>query len=226
MQKFIGKKKMKIYKKYDREIWAVEKLNLVKDKLPNQVLSDIGSGFGWFEKHAIGANLDWQPFDYVKKIEKSIIWDLNNPAPAYSKKPGLIVFLEVLEHLSNPELGLRNISNHILKDGYLLLSVPYIYSAQSKFEFLLKNKFYAFQEKHLSEHHVFVPLPHVVKFHLENNGFEIIEMATLGIFKFPKFRFSFSFLKSILHFILVKFFILLNPESEGNTLAIFAKKVN
>jgi hypothetical protein len=52
---------------------------------------------------------------------------------------------------------------------------------------------------------------------LKDNGFEIIEMATLGIFKFPKFRFSFSFVKSILHFILVKFFILLNPESEGNT---------
>ena len=217
--------KIKIYKKYNRESWAIEKLDKIKDSLPNNVISDIGAGFGWFENYAIRANLEWQPFDYYRKIEKCTIWDLNNPAPENSKKPGLIVFLEVLEHLSNPELGIKNISNHLLKDGYILLSFPNVFSAESKVELLLKNRFYAFQEKHLLEHHVYIPLPHVVQFHMENIGFEIIEISTLGSFKFPKFHFSFSFIKSIIHYLLVKFFIILKPDSEGNTLAIFAKKI-
>jgi len=216
---------MKIYKKHNRETWEIEKLNQIKDLLPNLIISDIGAGFGWFEKHAKDANLVWQPFDYYKKTEKSTIWNLNNSAPQNSKKPGLIIFLEVLEHLSNPELGIKNISNHIVKDGYILLTVPYIFSAESKVEFLLKNKLFAFQEKHLPEHHVYVPLPHVIKFHLENNGFELIEMASLGTFIFPKFRFSYFFIKSFIHYLLVKFFIILKPDSEGNTLAIFAKKI-
>jgi 16S rRNA G966 N2-methylase RsmD len=32
--------------------------------------------------------------DYVKKIEESIIWDLNNRAPEQVKSPGFVVFME------------------------------------------------------------------------------------------------------------------------------------
>jgi hypothetical protein len=44
---------------------------------------------------------------------------------------------------------------------------------------LFKMRYMLFSET-FSEHHVYDPLPHIVKFHLENNGFEIIEMATIG----------------------------------------------
>ncbi len=215
---------MKNYKNLHRGEWAELKLSEVVNKLPRKVVSDIGSGFGWFKPVIEKYNLEWQPFDYVKKIEESTIWDLNNPVPEGMKSPGFVVFLEVLEHLSNPELGIRNISNHVEKGTYMVLSTPNPLSAQSKVNLILNNSLYAFQEKHLVEQHVFVPLPHVVKYHLENNGFEVLEFATIGTFSFPKFSFSLEFFKSVIHYTMVKTLVCFRPESDGHTHAFFAVK--
>ena len=159
MQKYIGIQKMmkmKNYKNLHRGEWAELKLSEVVDKLPNKVVSDIGAGFGWFRPVIEKFNLEWQPFDYVRKIEESTMWDLNNPVPEGMKKPGFVVFMEVLEHLSNPELGIRNISNHTESGAYMTLTVPNPLSAQSKVSMILNNSLFAFQEKHLIEWHVFV----------------------------------------------------------------------
>lgn len=215
---------MKNYKNIDRAHWAELKLSEVVNTLPNKIVSDIGSGFGWFKPIVEKFNLQWQPFDYIKKIEESTIWDLNNPAPENSQKPGFIVFLEVLEHLSNPELGIRNIANHIEKGGYMVLTTPNPLSAESKLTLLLKNNLYAFQPKHIKEHHVYVPLPYIVKFHLENNGFEIIEQATIGKGGVAKFRFSFNYIKELIYYAFVHLLIIFNPESKGHTQAFFIKK--
>jgi hypothetical protein len=215
---------MKNYKNLDRGQWAELKLSEVVNKLPNKVVSDIGSGFGWFKPIANKFNLQWQPFDYVKKIEESTIWDLNDPAPIAIQNPGFIVFLEVLEHLSNPELGIRNISNHIESGGYMVLTTPNPFSAESKFTLLFKNNLYAFQPKHIIEHHVYVPLPHIVQFHLENNGFEVLETATLGKLFLPKFRIQFNYLKEIVHYSFLQLLVLFDQESKGHTQAFFIKK--
>jgi SAM-dependent methyltransferase len=215
---------MKNYKNLDRGQWAELKLSEVVAKLPNTIVSDIGSGFGWFKPVVDKFNLQWQPFDYVKKIEESTIWDLNNPAPEQAKSPGFVVFMEVLEHLSNPELGIRNISNHIATGGFMVITTPNPLSAQSKFSLLFKHNLYAFQPKHLIEHHVYVPLPHVVKFHLENNGFEILEVATIGNIQLKKFKISIHYIKDLIGFLFLKFFVLLKPESKGHTQAFFVVK--
>lgn len=212
------------YNKINRGQWAELKLNEVIDKLPNKVVSDIGSGWGWFQPIVEKHELEWQPFDYVKKIDESTIWDLNNSAPQGVKKPGFVIFLEVLEHLANPELGIRNISNHIEKGGYMVLSTPNPLSAQSKINLLFKNNLFAFQPKHLVEHHVFVPLPHIVQFHLENNGFEVLEFATLGQAMAPKFSVTFNYIKSMVKFCLLKVLVAFRPESMGHTQAFFCCK--
>lgn len=215
---------MKNYSNLDRGNWAELKLSEVINKLPNKTVSDIGSGFGWFKPIVEKFNLKWQPFDYVKKIEEATIWDLNNPAPENTQKPGFIVFMEVLEHLSNPELGIRNISDHIEKGGYMVLTTPNPLSAESKLSLLFKNNLYAFQPKHLIEHHVYVPLPHVVRFHLENNSFEILEYATIGQLKTPKFAFTFNFLKGWIHHFFLQLFVFCRHESKGHTQCFFVVK--
>jgi hypothetical protein len=215
---------MKNYKNLDRGQWAELKLSEVINKLPNEIVSDIGAGFGWFKPIAEKFNLEWQPFDFVKKIEESTMWDLNNATPDNMQRPGFVILLEVLEHLSNPELGIQNISNHIEKGGYMVVTTPNPFSAASKFTMLFKNSLYTFQEKHLIEHHVYVPLPHIVKFHLENNGFEVIDMETIGEVIIPKFYFSLNYLKGLVHYFILKFFVLIKPESNGHTQAYFVIK--
>jgi len=216
---------MKNYKNLDRGQWAELKLSEVVNQLPNNIVSDIGSGFGWFKPIVEKFHLRWQPFDYVKKIEESTIWDLNNPVPENKQKPGFVVFLEVLEHLSNPELGIKNISNHIASGGYMVLTTPNPLSAESKFSMVFKNNLYAFQPKHLIEHHVYIPLPHIVQFHLENNGFEVIEAATIGKLFFPRFKFRLNYLKDLIRYFCLIIFVVLNSESQGHTQAFFVRKI-
>jgi len=215
---------MKNHRNLDRGQWAELKLSEVIDKLPNTTVSDIGSGFGWFRPIIKKYNLQWQPFDYIRKIEESTIWDLNNPVPENKIKPGFVVFLEVLEHLSNPELGIRNISNHIEKGGYMVLTTPNPFSADSKFTMLFKNNLYTFQFKHLIEHHVYVPLPHIVQFHLENNGFRVLELATIGQLTMPKFSFKMNYLKDLIKYSILGLLVLFSPESAGHTQAFFVVK--
>jgi hypothetical protein len=212
------------YKNLDRGQWAEVKLKQVIDQLPNRTISDIGAGFGWFQPIAKRFQLEWQPFDYFSKINESTIWDLNNPAPENAIQPGFVVFLEVLEHLSNPELGIRNLANHIEKGGFMVVSTPNPYSAASKFSMVFKNCLYAFQEKHIIEHHVYVPLPHIVRFHLENSGFEILEMATIGKVLAPRFYFKVNYLKDLVHYFILKLLVLIKPESKGHTQVYFVVK--
>ena len=215
---------MRNYKNLNRGQWAELKLSEVVDALPNRVVSDIGSGWGWFRPIVESFNLEWQPFDFVKKIDESTMWDLNHKAPEKVKTPGFVVFMEVLEHLSNPELGMRNISEHIETGGFMVLTTPNPLSAESKFTYLFKNNLYAFQPKHLVEHHVYVPLPHVVRFHLENNGFEVLEFATIGDVIAPKISFTPKYLKELLHYLFLKLFVVFHPESKGHTQGFFVVK--
>ncbi|MCI2228389.1 class I SAM-dependent methyltransferase [Polaribacter sp. MSW13] len=145
--------------------------------LPNCIVSDIGSGWGNMKKSIKSRGFQWQPFDYVRKIEEAQIWDLNEHAPITSKKAGGVIFLEVLEHLANPLLGLTNIYNSMEKGGVLILTTPNPQSSKNTLNLFLKGTLYAFQEKHLIEHHVFTPWEHIVRFYLENLGFEIKEYA-------------------------------------------------
>jgi 2-polyprenyl-3-methyl-5-hydroxy-6-metoxy-1,4-benzoquinol methylase len=175
----------KIIEYRNRSNFASEMLDKYFKQAPNSNVSDIGSGFGFMENKIVAIGGIWMPFDYVKKIDKSIIWDLNNPCPV-AEKAGIAIFLEVLEHLSNPELGIRNISNHINKDGFLIMSVPNPSWSRNRLHMLLKGTLFSFQPKHLEEHHVFVPWFHVVEYFLKENGFELLEYAIINEPSNPK----------------------------------------
>ena len=146
-------------------------------QVPNKFVSDIGAGYGHMQQKVEAIGGVWQPFDYVKKMDNSIIWDLNNPAPANVSKAGLVLFLEVLEHLANPLLGIQNIANHTEKGGILILTTPNPQSSKNRLHLLWKGTLYAFQAKHLKEHHVFTPWEHVVRHFLESSGFDLLEYA-------------------------------------------------
>lgn len=168
---------MKIASYENRDIFTQKMMDKYFKYLPNNVISDIGSGWGNMQECIESRGFEWQPFDYVRKIKEALIWDLNEHAPTNSKKAGGVVFLEVLEHLANPLLGLTNIYNSMEKGGVLVLTTPNPQSSKNTLNLFLKGTLYAFQEKHLIEHHVFTPWEHIVRFYLENLGFEIKEYS-------------------------------------------------
>jgi SAM-dependent methyltransferase len=206
----------------DRGEFAAKMLQKYIHKSPTKIVSDIGAGFGHMKKEVENVNATWQPFDYVRKIEESIIWDLNNLAPTGVDKAGIVIFLEVLEHLDNPLLGIQNIAAHTEKGGLLILTTPNPQSSKNTLSLFLRGSLYAFQEKHIKENHVFTPWKHIVYDFLLRSGFEVLEYAVVDLqykeIKNPSFK---DWIKSkIENFIEYK-----NPLARGMSYGIVARKI-
>ncbi|WP_457618008.1 methyltransferase domain-containing protein [Lutibacter sp.] len=212
--------KIKIYK--TRGDYACEMLDKYYPISPNKIISDIGAGYGHMQTKVSELGAKWQPFDYVKKMEWSIIWDLNNPAPNTAENAGLAIFLEVLEHLPNPLLSLKNISSHIEKGGFIILTTPNPQSSKNIINLFLKGTLYAFQEKHLKEYHVFTPWEHIVKHFLKECGFEIIDYAIVDTTYCTR---KISSFKDGVKYLFEKILERKNIKSKGMSYGIVVKKI-
>jgi 2-polyprenyl-3-methyl-5-hydroxy-6-metoxy-1,4-benzoquinol methylase len=208
---------MKIFE--SREVYASKMIEKYYKTFPNNIVSDVGSGFGWMQQHVKKFNLIWQPFDYVKKIEKSIIWDLNYPCPENAVKPGSCVMLEVLEHLPNPLLAIKHLADHLLPGAILIISVPNPSWSRNRLHLLLKGKLYSFQEKHLLEYHVFTPWRHIVEFFFNQNGFEVLEYVSIQPLQ-PKI----TNIKELLLKLGEKFLEMRDPMAVGLSYGLVLKK--
>ena len=189
---------------------------------PKKVVSDIGAGFGHMKSPIEDLNAKWQPFDYIRKIDESVIWNLNDKAPEGTDRAGMVIFLEVLEHLDNPLLGIQNISKHMEDKGILILTTPNPQSSKNTLSLFLRGSLYAFQEKHIKENHVFTPWKHVVYEFLKRSGFEVLEYAIVDMqYKNNKTSSLKDWFKSkIESYIEYK-----NPLAKGMSYGIVARKI-
>lgn len=213
--------KEKFLKFTNRSEFAHAMIDKYYGQTPNNFISDIGAGYGHMKQKIEAVGGIWQPFDYVKKMDFSIIWDLNDAAPTNVSKAGMVTFLEVLEHLGNPLLGIQNISNHIEKGGILILTTPNPQSSKNRLNLLLKGVLYAFQEKHLKEHHVFTPWEHVVRHFLNSAGFEILEYAIVDTAYQNR---KLTSLKDAIKFYMEKFIEFRNDKAKGMSYGMVAIK--
>lgn len=92
------------------------------------------------------------------------------------------MFLEVLEHLPNTLLSIQHIAKHLQPGAILIMSVPNPSWSRNRLHLLTKGTLYAFQHKHLEEHHVFTPWKHIVEFFFEQSGFEILEYHAIQLY--------------------------------------------
>jgi hypothetical protein len=65
------------------------------------------------------------------------------------------------------------------KNGVIVLKTPNPQSIKNTLNLFLKGSLYAFQPKHLKEHHFFTNWEYIVKFYLENLGFKVVEYEIL-----------------------------------------------
>ncbi len=212
--------KNNIYK--NRGEFAKAMLKKYISQVPNKVVSDIGAGFGHMKDKIESLGRKWQPFDYVKKLDETIIWNLNDEAPSGAENAGIVVFLEVLEHLDNPLLGLQNITKHLDKNGIIILTTPNPQSSKNILSLFLRGNLYAFQEKHLKENHVFTPWKHIVEHFLKICGYEILEYAIVDIqYKDRKM----SSFKDWMKYKIESYIEYRNPLAKGTSYGLVARKI-
>ncbi len=158
--------------------WAIKSLQSVQyDRIKN--VFDIGSAEGILKKQVLELGLNYQAFDLVTKgdVEK---WNIETEFP-YNAVADAIIFLEVVEHLNNPWLGMKNIAKVIRPDGYLIMSTPNPAWSDSRVSLFRKGVLTMFTKTDLDEnHHVFTPWKHIIFKLLNDNGFEIIRCEPIG----------------------------------------------
>lgn len=101
---------------------------------PGMKVLDLGSGRGWFSLEAskLGAevtamDLSEENLARIKEIDPKIeiVYGDASEAQDLDKKYDLIVALEMMEHLVEPALALKNCREYLKENGTLLITVPY-----------------------------------------------------------------------------------------------------
>lgn len=170
---------MKIEKDWDyRFPWAIKTLQSLK--LPaGSLVFDIGSGNALLRKAVEDSGLRYRAYDIVAAdgVEK---WDVETPFP-YAERPAAVLFLEVVEHLNNPWLCLKNIAGILPSGSHLLLSTPNPGWSDSRMHMLRKGLLTMFTQNDLDvNHHVFTPWKHILVKLLSDNDLRVLHCGNIG----------------------------------------------
>src|SRR6185437_14222236 len=143
------------------------------------VVFDVGAGDGRMQQEANDAGLIWRGFDLDPQEPAIRRWDLSTPSTA-EEKAGIVLMLDVIEHMVNPGLVLGNVAHAMKSDAILILTAPNPRWSRSRVHALLHGYPTCFTESDLDNNgHVFTPWPHVMLKLLADAGFAIEEYVTL-----------------------------------------------
>ncbi|MFC5195458.1 class I SAM-dependent methyltransferase [Bizionia hallyeonensis] len=98
---------------------------------------------------------------YQKNSQPDLYWD-GQSLPIENNKFDCALLIEVLEHVPKPEIVLKEICRVLHKDGYLAITVPFLWNLHD-----VPNDEYRYT-------------PFALKRILEDSGFEVVELEAIG----------------------------------------------
>jgi hypothetical protein len=210
--------------------WAVLKAKSLIKQYYNEhtaVYYDIGAGKYLLAKQIESEAKICYSFDLLPFSADVQQWDVEQVFPYNYPKASIVTFLEIVEHLNNPWLSLKNISAAMEPGGFLILTTPNPKWSTCRINLLLKGFLNCFTPDDLElNHHVFTPWPHIIEKLLNDNGFTIAEYVTLDgntkIFG-ADIKLS-SLLLQIPARIIKKIIEHFDPASKGMSYGIIARK--
>jgi 2-polyprenyl-3-methyl-5-hydroxy-6-metoxy-1,4-benzoquinol methylase len=156
--------------------------------LSKSAVLDIGCGYGYLlnsfkgAKEIYGTDISKEAVEMAKKQNPSFnvsVADILKPSKL-NKKFDLILAINVIEHLTNPKLGVKNIKSLLNNDGLVIIHLPTINNELSNW---IYGKTYAKDSTH-----VFRPTGEEVKELFNNEGFELLQESYMPYW--PKFIFK------------------------------------
>jgi len=213
----------------NRYEWASEKIKTICGEQTDQALSifDIGSRDNVLGGYLNGYSVTYKGFDLDPITDSAQKWDIEDPFPYPYPSPHVVTFLEVLEHLNNPWICLKNIANVIRPGGYLILTTPNPKWSTSRVDLLVNGRLTCFTQSDLDlNHHVFIPWVHIVEKLLTDSGLEIVEYVTLdGKTKiFDKNLTGGNMIKRFFSRVVKKYIESRDPSACGMSYGVVAKK--
>lgn len=161
----------------NRYQWASSVINNLTEVKP--VIYDIGAKDSVI-KPSISKDINYQGFDLNPEVASIKQWDINNESPDLANTADYVIFLEVLEHLTNPWNCISNVAKVLKTGGKLILTTPNPFWSESRFTLFVEGKMPCFTVSDLElNHHVFTPWPHIVERLLKDNGFMVEEWVML-----------------------------------------------
>jgi SAM-dependent methyltransferase len=128
---------------------------------PKGKVLDLGCGDGDYAKRlkdlgldVIASDMDLGRFKYRNLINFKAS-NLDEALPFSEDSFDYIIFLEVIEHLYNPDFVIGQINRILKPNGVLILSTPNILSLSSRLRFLFEGGFDFFREPILDYYKVF-----------------------------------------------------------------------
>lgn len=147
---------------------------------PSPVVFDIGAGDGRLAAPTRAAGGSWQGFDLRTSLPEIRAWNLELPCPTEGAAAGIVLLLDVIEHLVNPGCALGNIGAVLPSGGFLVLTTPNPRWSRSRIHALFHGVPACFTEMDLERNgHVFTPWPHILMKMLDGAGFDIEDYVTL-----------------------------------------------
>jgi SAM-dependent methyltransferase len=154
-------------------------------KLADSDVLDVGCGYGWlldaFEgAHSLcGVDIAHHAVDVAAKRKPERFFkqgDLHQPSP-FSEKFDLILAINIIEHLSDPEAGIRSIRDSAKPGAIVLVHMPTISNWLTRWEY---SKLYDSDPTH-----IYRPSGKTVRKLFEADGFETLRDSYLP--HFPAF---------------------------------------
>lgn len=161
--------------------YAAETIHRYAPSLPVKRVFDIGAGEGQMRQSVERENLSWHGFDIAPLQSAIQLWNICAPRPASERpKAGIVLLLDVIEHLTDPGVALRNISDAVEPGGILILTAPNPRWSRSRLHALFFGNPSCFTQLDLEGNgHVFTPWPHIMVKMLHDADFAVEEYVTL-----------------------------------------------
>jgi len=164
----------------NRYEWATEVVKNLLNNTPGAIYYDIGAGTYALAQKIAPGNALTKSFDLYPQSDDIQQWDIEEPLPYHYPQADIVTFLEIVEHLNNPWMCLKNISAIIKPGGHLILTTPNPGWSTSRINLLFKGFLACFTKSDLDlNHHVFTAWPHIVNKLLNDNQFQIVDYVTL-----------------------------------------------
>ncbi|MEX1049619.1 MAG: methyltransferase domain-containing protein [Akkermansiaceae bacterium] len=160
--------------------YAAQKIGSLGPDVRPRVVFDVGAGAGPMQAPTEQVGLAWYGFDLYPEKSSVATWDLSDPCPEGDVKAGLVLMMDVIEHLLNPGLALDNITNAMAAGSYIVITTPNPRASRSRLHALFTGFPACFTKQDLDlNHHVFPVWQHVLEYMLASKGFEILEWCQL-----------------------------------------------